>query len=110
MKIRYHIITYISLAACMLLFSMPLLRPACKRMMHQISATAGKHQVPADDMEAPVSCGVGGIAIEPGTMEYGPAPIVLILKKHYPLAKTRFPADPFPECIDAPPRGGPAAI
>lgn len=104
MKIRHHIIIYSLLAAGILLFSMPMLKPACKRLMHQVSAAAGKQQVPAGDMEAPASCGVAGIAIEPVSAEYAPALTALILKKNYPPAKTRFPADPFPECIDAPPR------
>ncbi|WP_300603051.1 hypothetical protein [Niabella sp.] len=110
MKIRYHIIIYSLLAAGILLFSMPMLRPACKRLMHQVSAAAGKHPVPAGDMEAPASCGVAGIAIEPVVVEYVPVLAALILKKNYPPAKTRFPADPFPECIDAPPRGCPVVI
>ncbi|MGJ7030583.1 hypothetical protein [Niabella hirudinis] len=110
MKIRYHIIVYSLLAGGILLFSMPMLRPACKRLMYQVNAAAGKHQVPAGDMEAPVSCGVAGIAIEPVEVEYAPELPALILKKNYPLAKTRFPADPFPECIDAPPRNSAAVI
>ncbi|WP_040680175.1 hypothetical protein [Niabella aurantiaca] len=103
MKILHHIILYSLLAAGILLFSIPLLRPACKRLMHQVNTTV-KHRVPAGDMETPASCGVAGIAIEPVVVEYALPLIALILKQNYPPAKTRFPADPFPECIDAPPR------
>ncbi|WP_143019913.1 hypothetical protein [Niabella drilacis] len=110
MKIGYHIILYSLLAAGILLFSMPMLRPACKRMLHQVSAASGKHSVPAGDMETPVFCVVAGIAIEPVVVNYLPVLTALFLKKNYPQAKTRFPADPFPECIDAPPRCCPVAI
>ncbi len=103
LKILHHIIVFSLLAACFLLFGMPMLRPACKRLMHQVNAPV-KHQVPAGDMEAPASCGVAGIAIEPVVVEYVPALTARILRRNYPPAKIRFPADPFPECIDAPPR------
>ena len=79
-------------------------------MLHQVSAATGKHRVPAGDMEATASCGVAGIAIEPVVAEDLPVLTALFLKKNYPQAKTRFPADPFPECIDAPPRCCPVAI
>ncbi|MCF3111271.1 hypothetical protein LL912_20965 [Niabella sp. CC-SYL272] len=110
MKIQHHIILYSLLAAGILLFSLPVLRPACKRMQHQVGVAAGKHQAPAGDMETPASCGAAGIAIEPVATEYALQPVALIIKKSYPAAKTRFPPDPFPECIDAPPRVESAAM